>query len=204
MRRLTSIVRRALGRDGTVPASAHAEFPDLGPRQLTMAIAGSAATQCELPEVPAGYCLRTFRPGDEASWLELLVVDFDDWHRQRLDAFLGEPERRQGSHVIEHGGRIVAATFASRAATQPPTATVDYVVCAPAHRGRKLGLIACGAVTRYLGESGYDSISLLTDDWRLAAIKIYFDLGFKPVVNRIDMAARWEAVRQQLETHTST
>ena len=207
MRRLTSMVRRALGwsdQNAQAPASAHPDFPDLEPRQLTMAIAGSAATRCEFPELPAGYGLRTFRPGDEATWVELLTLEFNNWNRERFDAYLCEPERLQGSRVIEHEGRIVAATCASRATTQPLTGTVDYVVSHPAHRGRKLGLIACGAVARYLGENGYDSISLLTDDWRLAAIKVYLNLGFAPVINRIDMPARWETIRQQLETHPST
>ena len=204
MRRLATAVRDALGRVQNLPTPAHPEFPDLKPRQLTMAIAGSVARQCQLPEAPFGYCSRPFRPGDEASWLHLIATEFEHWDRERFDTFLSEPERRQGSCVIEHDGRIVAATFASRATAHPLTGTVDYVVCDPAHRCRKLGLITCGAVGKYLGENGYDSISLQTDDWRLAAIKVYFDLGFTPVINRIDMSVRWEAIRHQLETYSST
>jgi mycothiol synthase len=204
MRRLATTVRDALGRLQNPRTAAHPEFPDLEPRQLTMAIAGSAARQCQLPQAPFGYCSRHFRPGDEASWLHLIETEFERWDRERFDAFLSEPERRQGSCVIEHKGLIVAATFASRATAHPLTGTVDYVACDPAHRGRKLGLMACGAVVKYLGENGYDSVSLKTDDWRLAAIKVYFDLGFTPVINRIDMSARWEAIRHQLEAYSST
>ena len=204
MRRLVAVVRDALGRRlSPQQPQAHPEFPDLKPQQLRMAISGSAARQCQFPEVPFGYCSRSFRSGDEASWLELIATEFERWDRERFDAFLSEPERQQGSCVIEHEGRIVAATFASRLTAQPLTGSVDYVVSDSAHRGRKLGLIACGAVTRYLGEQGYESVSLATDDWRLAAIKVYFDLGFTPVINRIDMPARWEAIRQQLEAHSS-
>lgn len=204
MRRLVTTVRDALGRARTPRMQGHPEFPNLELQQLRMTIAGSAARQCPLPEVPFGYCSRGFRPGDEASWLELLVTDFNNWNRERFDAFLSEPERRQGSCVIEYKGRIVAATFASRLSAQPLIGSVDYVVCDSEHRGRKLGLIACGTVARYLGENGYQSISLATDDCRLAAIKVYFDLGFAPVINRIDMPVRWEAIRHQLETYSST
>ncbi len=204
MRRLAAAVRDALGRERTPRMQGHPEFPDLKPQQLRMTITGSAARQCQLPEVPFGYCSRGYRPSDEASWLELIATEFGRWDRERFDAFLSEPERRQGSCVIEHKGRIVAATFATRLTDQPLTGTVDYVVCDSEHRGCKLGLIACGTVARYLGESGYQSISLLTDDCRLAAIKVYFDLGFTPVINRIDMPVRWEAIRHQLETYPST
>ena len=204
MRRLASVVRDALGRKLSPQQPQHPEFPGFRPQQLRMAISGTAARQCQFPEVPFGYRFRGFRPGDEGSWIELIATEFERWDRVRFDAFLSEPERQQGSRVIEHDGRIVAATFASCLTTQPLTGSVDYVVCNSAHRGRKLGLITCGAVTRYLGKNGYQSVSLLTDDWRLAAIRVYFDLGFTPIINRIDMPARWEAIRQQLEIHSST
>lgn len=205
MRRLANAVRRLLGRRrARQPAGRHPDFPELEERQLAMSIAGSAARQCQLPEIPSGYCIRSFEPGDEDSWIDLIAKEFGRWERERFDAYLAEPERRQGSRVVECEGRIVAATFASRVTEQPLIGRVDYVVSDPAHRGRRLGLIACGAVTHHLGERGYYSISLATDDWRLPAIKVYFDLGFTPIINRIDMPARWEAVRQQLEAHSST
>ena len=203
LRRLAVAVYRFLRwqRSPSAADLTHPEFPDLEPRQLTMAMPGAAARRIELPDVPAGYTCRSYRPGDEASWIELLTVDFTTWDRERFHEFMAAPERREGSCVIEHDGRIVAATFASRVSSQPLSGAVDYVACHPAHRGRRLGLIACGTVARRLGGKGYVSIRLLTDDWRLPAIKVYFHLGFSPVVNRIDMPARWEAVRRQLDLH---
>jgi hypothetical protein len=50
----------------------------------------------------------------------------------------------------------------------------------------------------YLADQGYATISLQTDDWRLAAIKTYFNLGFEPVMTRADMPERWLNVKQQL------
>lgn len=199
MRRLATAVRDWVGRGrGSSPSSVRPEFPDLEPRQLTMAITGAAARLLELPAVPAGYALRAYQAGDETAWMELLAIEFPHWDNQQFDDYLAAPDRRQGSRVIERDGRIVAATFATRVSSQPLTGTVDYVVCHPDHRGRKLGLIACGAVTGCLGEKGYQSISLQTDDWRLPAIKVYLDLGYRPVMNRIDMPVRWETVTQRL------
>ena len=68
----------------------------------------------------------------------------------------------------------------------------------PEHQGRRLGLIVCAAVIEHLADQGYATISLQTDDWRLAAIKTYFNLGFEPVMTRVDMPDRWLKVRQQL------
>ena len=96
MRRLANAVRRLLGRRrARQPIGRHPDFPELEERQLAMSIAGSAARQCQLPEIPSGYCIRSFEPGDEDSWIDLIAKEFGRWERERFDAYLAEPERRQ-------------------------------------------------------------------------------------------------------------
>ena len=130
----------------------------LPPKQLAMVF--DAAAVGRLPDVapPDGYVSRTYRPGDAASWADTLQAGgFEEWNEARVEEFLEVEERREGSSLIEHQGRIVAATFASRISNRPPTigvsgadpseeGMIDYVVTHPEHRGKGLGRVTCTEV----------------------------------------------------------
>ena len=181
----------------------------LSPRQLSMAF--QAAEVGSLPgiELPRGYELRAFQPGDEESWAKTLNLGgFTNWNAPKVMRYLEDPERRVGSCVVAHAADIVSATFASRASycgaaplSSDPTneGVVDYVVTRPDHQGKGLGRAMTVCVTKFLIARGCKTVSLSTDEWRLPAIHIYLSLGFKPVMNREDMPGRWEVVINKLE-----
>lgn len=183
----------------------------LPPQQLRMVIEKAAV--CRLPDVvvPTGYALRAYRSGDVPSWADALRQGgFTDWTEARVLDYLKDPERREGSSLAEFGGRIVAATFASRLGNQPhnqdlagskpsDVGILDFVVTHPEHRGKGLGKATCTAVAKFLVSRGCTTIELGTDDWRLPAIHVYLVMGFKPVMNRIDMPERWDAVIAKLK-----
>ena len=183
----------------------------LPPKQLSMVI--DEATVDRLPDVllPAGYVIRPCRPGDTASWADALRAGgFESWGEEQVLEFLESPERRKGSRVVEWEGRIVAATFATRISNRTPMTDVgdfdpleegalDYVVTHPEHRGRGLGRATCTEVSRFLVARGYKTVSLGTDDWRLPAIHVYLSMGFRPLMNRNDMSARWAAIYKKLK-----
>jgi mycothiol synthase len=169
------------------------------PKQLSMTLALDGVGSLALPTLPEGYLQRSYRPGDEAGWLELLLAcGFDEWDLKAVDEHLRDLERREGSSVVVRGGRIVAATFASRQNSPRRAGVLDYVVCHPEYRGLGLGRAVCVAVLRFFAGRGYDSAVLLTDDWRLPAVGLYLSLGFTPEMTRDDMPARWETVRKEL------
>ena len=185
---------------------------ELPPKQLYL-VADAAAVRL-LPDatVPRGYVLRPYRPGDEEGWTETLNLGgFTSWDLESVLGYLGDPERGEGSQVVEQSGEIVAATFASRASNLPPGSTavsgdgpsregvLDYVVTRPDHQGRGLGRATCTGVARFLVGRGCDIVSLATDDWRLPAIHLYLSMGFKPVMNREDMPDRWASVFARLK-----
>ena len=189
----------------------------LPPKQLAMLT--DAASVRQLPDValPDGYTMRAYRSGDESSWAETLqACGFEDWNNVEVLAYLEDPERRQGSRVVEYNGRVVAATFASRNTHDAPDTIVpegignpqeegvlDFVVTHPDHRGRGLARATCTEVSKFFVYIGCKSVSLLTDDWRLPAIHVYLSLGFKPVMNRNDMPGRWAAVYDKLKEHAN-
>ena len=116
-----------------------------------------------------------------------------------MEAYLADPERREGSRVVSLGRDIVAATFASPQQFPSRAGVLDYVVSHPNHRGKGLGRAVCTAVLRFFVDRGYESVVLLTDDWRLPAIGLYLSLGFVPEMTRGDMPSRWKAVMARLE-----
>ncbi len=180
---------------------------------MQLAMVFDAAAVGRLPDIapPDGYIARTYRPGDAASWADTLQAGgFEEWEEAGVEEFMEIDERLEGSSVIEHEGRIVAATFASRVSNRLSTVGVsgedpyeegliDYVVTHPEHRGKGLGRVTCTEVARFLVARGCKAVSLNTDDWRLPAIHIYLSMGMSPVMTREDMPERWAAVYQKLK-----
>lgn len=184
-------------------------MPDLPPKQITMVIHKAAVER--LPDVvlPAGYTIRAPKPTDIESWAETLRAGgFEMWSEEKVREYLQDDERREGSRVVEQGGRIVAGTFASRflkppkpsdADRQVEEAVLDYVVTHPDHQGRGLGKATCTEVTRFFIARGDEKVSLGTDDWRLPAIHVYLSLGYRPIMSREDMPGRWASVFAKLK-----
>ena len=183
----------------------------LPPKQLRMVIDGASVHRLPDVPLPAGYVLRAYRSGDAASWTDVLQKgEFGRWDEERVLEYLEDAERREGSRLVEHNGRIIAATFASRIGNQPhkshdcggnssQVGVLDFVVTHPDHRAIGLGRATCTEVARFLVSRGCKTITLGTDDWRLPAIHIYLSMGFKPVTNRDDMPRRWAAVYEKLK-----
>ena len=169
--------------------------------QLSMMISASRASEVPESQIPDGYELRGYLPGDEESWVELFNTGGfgSDWDRERFDEYMTGPERKEGSVVATLGDRIVAATFASVEVGMDCTGRVDFVTSHPDVRGLGLGRAVCTGVVRYLVDRGYANVVLYTDDWRLPAIGLYLSMGFEPQMTRMDMPERWRRVQEQLE-----
>ena len=205
-------------------------MPPLLQMQLSMVIDEVAVGRLPDVPLPAGYVMRACRTGDAPSWADTLQKGgFTEWSEDRVLEYLEDPERREGSRVVEYNGEIVSATFASRISIQPSQTTrptpkyeggvLDFVVTHPDHRGNGLARATCTSVAKFLlthvipiephgSAAGIQRkakhaanayVSLTTDDWRLPAIHIYLSMGFKPVLNRDDMPDRWATVYQMLK-----
>jgi mycothiol synthase len=172
----------------------------LPPKQLQMATDAKRARSLPTTRVPDGYELRGFQPGDEEQWLELQHLGgFNHWDLEGIEKYLEDPVRREGSRVVTTGDRLVAVTFATPHKSLGRVGYLDFVVSHPDYRGLGLGRAVCSGVTKFFVDHGYDSVILLTDDWRLPAIGVYLSLGFEPVMEREDMPSRWQAIMAELE-----
>jgi len=151
---------------------------------------------------PEGYTMRQWAEADADAYVALMVkAGFQSWSREQLAQTLPSvlPD---GFFVVEHAatGALVATAMARHRPIEghPFGGELSWVGADPEHTGRGLGMAVSAAVVARLLRAGYRRIYLLTDDRRLAAIRVYRRLGFEPLLFRSDMPERWAKVRQQL------
>jgi len=157
--------------------------------------------------LPEGYALRVFREGDEEAYLELMhSAGFDGWTREYLDDLV-KKVKPGGIFFVEPAGssQIVATAMGWYRPHEvfPDAHEMGWVAAAPPHRGRGLGKVVICAATRALLEQGATTIYLLTDDWRVPAIKSYLRIGYVPFCANPEMKKRWDelSTEHDLDLH---
>ena len=153
---------------------------------------------------PAGYELRHFRPGDEGGWNAVMDLAFErrpgqsDFTRDMAtdEAYL--PERVK--LILDRSGSIVAtASCWLEASYGEDSAVLHRVARHPGHGGRGLGsLVSLAALHRAI-EEGRRRAFLLTDDFRVPALRIYLRMGFEPVIAHRNHPGRWRRILRELD-----
>ncbi len=155
-----------------------------------------------VPQLPAGYSLRTYQPGDEPRFYEVMALaGWPGWDDERLQPWIARIIPNGWYFAIDDAsGEIVAAAMAlhNHTADHPFGGEVGWVAGDPAHAGKGLGMAVVAAVTARMIAAGYRNIHLYTEHWRLAAIKTYLKLGFIPFLYLPEMWDRWEVLCEQL------
>ena len=143
-----------------------------------------------LPEIE-GCRLRTYQPGDEEGWLALLQAngELGRWDRERLADVL------EGTRVqlfVECEGQIVACTGCNdRARELRPCWEIGWVAVHPNFQGRGLSKLIVAAAVAQAKALGPRPIYLLTDDFRIPALRCYLKLGFLPNNGHPSYPRRW-------------
>jgi mycothiol synthase len=158
------------------------------------------ATLAGLPPVqlPPGYSLRHWRPGDSAAWDAIYGAAFGNanpagfFQRSlRVDG----PFRPERVFFVCKGGIPVATASAWRSFKYGAAAGyLHYVAVLPSEGGKGLGLAASLAALHKMAEEGRAWAALQTDDHRLAAITQYLKLDFEPLPVAENQRARWRAI----------
>jgi len=150
-----------------------------------------------LPSLPDGYVMRDYIPEDLNPLSELMRAAFDDsqWTSDKLRRVLVDADDVKRIIIIECAG-VPAATASARLMPEqhPNSGYVHWVAVAPAHRGKRLGYIVTLACLYAFRDFGCKDAVLETDDHRLAAIRIYHELGFVPEDRHPTHAERWAIV----------
>ncbi|MBT3603196.1 MAG: GNAT family N-acetyltransferase [Candidatus Latescibacteria bacterium] len=157
-----------------------------------------------LPDIhiPEGYAVRTYQPGDEPAWCRIMEGHVgENWTVEKCRDRLTQNERFKPENLffIIHQGRPVASTCAwTSDKVSPEIGLVHMVAAQPEHRGKGLGHLLNALVLHRLKELGHQKAYLLTDDWRLAAIKSYLSSDFRPLNTHESHPERWDQIFEEL------
>ncbi len=154
-------------------------------------------------EVPPGYNLRTYRPGDEVAWCAMMEGQIG--HGWTTDRFFREVRdqpvfRPDGLYFAEWEGEPVSTACAwwlpDRFGTE--TGVLHMVATHPAHRGRGLARAVSLAVLHFFRQVGVQRCILHTDENRLYAVRLYLALGFRPDLDSPAASASWGRALEHL------
>lgn len=157
-----------------------------------------------LPEIqiPEGYSVRTYKPGDEVHWARIINASFggeriaEDARKEIMDRKQFDPE---GLFFVTHQEELVGAACAWREAQEEKKVGYLHMVgVVPEHQGHRLGKLISLCVLHFLRKHGFSEAMLDTDDGRLPALKTYLNLGFRPVYRDDSHSGRWKAVSENL------
>lgn len=150
--------------------------------------------------LPEGFILRRATEADASALAVLLQAAFGmDWSTERVFEALLKASDVRATFVICCGQALAAtASAAIRPNRFPGHGYVHWVASHPDYRGKRLGYLASLAVLHEFVALGLEAAVLETDDFRLSAIHIYRELGFKPLISDPSHPERWRAIEAKL------
>lgn len=146
---------------------------------------------CTLPELENGV----------EKWLDIVQYglsegrqDYNYYKAAMLDVPWYEEEK---CYFITYRGDAVA-TITVICDQEHKKGTVHMVACNPDCRGIGIGNLMVEIAVHTLKNAGMQTASLLTDDFRIPAIKTYLKGGFQPELSTEDFVQRWNVIYRQL------
>lgn len=149
----------------------------------------------ELPSVqlPQGYTSRTFQPGDEKAWENIIGQSFNKPYL--FDTLDGDDQfRPERIFFICYDGTPVATASAwwQEQWGSEDTGYLHMVGALPDHTGKKLGYAVSLLAMHRMVEENRLRVILQTDDFRIPAIKSYLRLGYEPKIVHPNQIERWK------------
>ena len=159
------------------------------PAELPVFLEG--LSMCTLPELEDGV----------EKWLDIVQYglsderkDFSYYKAAMLDVPWYEEEK---CYFITYRGEAVA-TITVICDQDTKKGNVHMVACDPKCRGMGIGNLMVDIAVHTLKAAGMQTASLLTDDFRIPAIKTYLKGGFQPDLSTEDFVQRWDAIYRKL------
>jgi len=156
-----------------------------------------------VPDVPVGYAIRQYAPGDEVDWCRCCYgseMGVKEISAEEFFRFMGGDETVELCNIYflvsEKDGIVGTTTYQHR--SSPGEANIHMVGLLDSHRGRGLSRCMLQYALQKIASDGKKTVRLSTDDWRLPAIKTYLNCGFLPDTTDEGVKARWRAVLGKL------
>ena len=147
------------------------------------------------------YKIRNFRSGEERAWAELLnsCGELGSWTKDRVRDELLERLCVNGQFFASKGDQLVAgAGLYDGEREGKPCWEIGWVVTHPQHQGLGLGRQVTEAAVRAALALPTRPIFLMTDDFRIPALRLYLKLGFAPDLLHSSYRARWNKLGRRL------
>ncbi len=169
------------------------------------------ATLADIPAypLPTGCAVRWYRPGDEVNWVAIQAAA-DRYNEITPQLFAqefcpaGVPaaslEERQ-CYLLDPAGRPIgtATAWVDDLTGDPAAGRVHWVALVPAEQGKGLAKPLMTAVCQRLAALGHRTAYLTTAMDRPAAVGLYLQFGFAPVLASDEDRARWQELQQALD-----
>ena len=169
--------------------------------QLRMTVPDISAWQLDW-ELPAGYETVTYSEGLENEWLTLINESFDkeftvdDWQKVILDREGYRPDRV--FFIREKLSGEICATASAVRGGGAEHGYLHFVGVRPKWAGRKLGFYVSCVATESFKADGCTDAALNTDAHRLAALKTYLRIGYRPQARHEAHGEIWKKVLGQI------
>jgi len=157
------------------------------------------------PVLVRPYTFRYYRTGDEENWYRIWSVA-DAQHRgatpETFRKDFGTDEELVAQRMFfvcdGKGWAVGTATAWFRNYNRKEYGVVHWVAVLPEHQGKGIAKAVTARVLQRMKELGYVRALLVTQPFRLAAIKVYLGLGFTPEIRNDDDIREWRTVREKL------
>ncbi len=155
-------------------------------------------------ELPVGFTLRPYQPGDEAAWLAIHLeadqynVITPDTFTEQFGADAKMLAERQFYLCDGTGQAIGTATAWFNTYRGQAYGRVHWVAIVPAMQGRGLAKPLLTALCHRLRRLGHQRAYLTTESARLPAINLYLRYGFTPDIRSEQEAQAWQSIGRQL------
>jgi len=152
---------------------------------------------------PAGYSIRSFRPGDEDAWCRCCIdgeLGLLECSKAQFDKIMTcDPcVKLENIYLLTAPDGNIAGTITYQSGHANDEGYIHMVGLAKSYWGKRLSLPLVNYAVAKIIEDNNTHIFLTTDDWRLAGIKTYLNAGFIPITDNDEMTTRWQNVRQKL------
>jgi mycothiol synthase len=149
-------------------------------------------------ELPAGYETMTYTEGLENEWLTIINESFnkeftvDDWRKVILDREGYRPDRV--FFIREKMSGEICATASAVRGGGAEHGYLHFVGVRPKWAGHKLGFCVSCTATESFKTDGCTDAALNTDSHRLAALKTYLRIGYRPQIRHEAHTEIWKKV----------
>lgn len=124
------------------------------------------------------------------------VGSLDYWHRARFQKDILETVRDPESDIflVRKGGGPAAISVLHPPSPGENRAEIGFVAVSPKFRGNRLGHRLLMHILMEARKRNIKTVYLLTDGFRIPAIRTYLRCGFKPRVRDADDETRWQKI----------